>query len=228
MTGLLRLILYSLYNLLGFISNFLWSTLTFIFSNFFAILGAILLVFAILSIFHSRNDTGLLCKGSAILLLAGSILHIYLFHTTKADGDLLLTAARGVLPVLLTFFIACFFHNPPYSTLRECIVILIAFLSTYLLSGILAEHLMYGLSLIGGLLLIISIFTIITNQWIMDYNMQDSYGDSDKVRKLYKKGYRPSNYYKDTVSRNKAINILNEYGINPYDDEHGANPYDDN
>lgn len=200
------------------IFDFLMSILRFIFRNFFAIVGVGVLATTIWSIVKQDNKKSCMCKGPSLLLLFGTVLHVYVFWTTMADADLLMTAVRCLLPAFFAFCAGVIFHNPSRGSIREYIAIIITYTVSYILTGIFSSVLVGILALVLGLIVVFLILSDRTNQFMMDYHSRERFPtDSEEVRKLYKKGYRPTGYYKDSKSHSRAVRDLIAHGVNPYD-----------
>ena len=50
-------------------------------------------------------------------------------------------------------------------------------------------------------------------QYVMDYETNDPLGDSEEVRRLYREGYRPSDYYDTGKKGQKTRDNLRRHGV---------------
>ena len=188
--------------------------LGFIFRNFFLLVGIGVLISVVYHILAQDKKDAMMHKGSAVILLAAFLLHSILYWKLTDDPDLLVYVAQCVIPGLVAWFAGGVMYHVKPGTVREIITIGIAYVVTFLLTLIFRSWIVSVLAAIVAMCLAGFVLTDIGKQWLMDYHASDPLlGDSDEVKKLYKEGYRPTDYYRTDEKAMKARKKLNDHGI---------------
>ena len=193
--------------------DFLFSLIGFVFRNFFWIVGIGVLISIVHKILTDTQKEAMLHKMPALVLLFGFLLHSYLYWTLTDDLDLLVYGARCIIPGFVAWFAGGLMHELKPGSVRELISIAIAYAVSYLLSVIFEGWLVSVLTLVVGLILAGFVLSNLGKQFIMDSAADDPLADSEEVRKLYREGYRPTNYYDTGKKGQKARDNLRRHGV---------------
>lgn len=193
--------------------DFLFSLIGFVFRNFFWIVGIGVLISIVHKILTDSQKEAMMHKMPALVLLFGFLLHSYLYWTLTDDLDLLVYGARCIIPGFVAWFTGGLMHELKPGSVRELIAIAIAYAVSYLLSVIFESWIVSVLTLVVGLALAGFVLSNLGKQFIMDSAADDPLADSEEVRKLYREGYRPTNYYDTGKKGQKARDNLRRHGV---------------
>lgn len=194
--------------------DFLFSLIGFVFRNFFLIVGIGVLISIVHKILTNTKKEAMMNKFPALALLFGFILHSYLYWTQTDDLDLLVYGAQCLIPGFVAWFAGGLMHELKPGALRELIAIVITYAVAYVLSVVFEGWIVSVLTLVVGVALAGFVLSNMGKQYLMDYNTNDPYGDSEEVQKLYREGYRPTNYYDSGKKGQKTRDNLRRHGVN--------------
>lgn len=193
--------------------DFLFSLIGFVFRNFFLIVGIGVLISVVHKILTGSKKDAMMHKLPALVMLFGFLLHSYLYWTQTDDLDLLVYAARCVIPGFVAWFAGGLMHELKPGAVRELIALAITYLVAYLLSVIFEGWIVSVITLVVGVALAGYVMSNLGKQYVMDYETNDPFGDSAEVQRLYREGYRPSDYYDTGKKGQKTRDNLRRHGV---------------
>lgn len=201
----------------------MFSIIGFIIRNFIPFLGISLLVSCVVWILNTPEKDAILSMGSSFLLLFGTILHIFLYWKISTHEDkFFLVIAYCILPAIVALFIGSAVHDSCRDGcyIEEQLSVLGSYLIVYILARVFSKTLVTIIATGIGLVIAIAFFLDVSNQFTMDQAIKSNQlytADSEKkeLKELYKKGYRPSDYYQDAETHLKYKDRMRHFGINP-------------
>ena len=193
--------------------DFLFSLIGFVFRNFFLIVGIGVLISILHKILTNSKKDAMMHKLPALVMLFGFLLHSYLYWTQTDDLNLLVYAARCVIPGFVAWFAGGLMHELKPGAVRELIALAITYLVAYLLSVIFEGWIVSVITLVVGVVLAGYVMSNLGKQYVMDYETNDPFGDSEEVQRLYREGYRPSDYYDTGKKGQKTRDNLRRHGV---------------
>ena len=188
----------------------------FIFRNFFLLVGIGVLISVVIAIKNMDPKEAIIHKGPAFLLLGVFIVHSLLYWKITDDPDLLVYAARCIVPTIGSLFVSGVVHEVNSRPRREGIVIIITYAVCFVLSILFKNWIINAVAVVLGVLLLLPIGKVFVKQAEMDMHSQDQFGDSNRVKELYKEGYRPADFYDTGKKGKKAREDLMHHGVNPF------------
>lgn len=193
--------------------DLLFGLIGFVFKNFFLIVGVGVLISIIHAIMTQNRQDVILNKVSSLVLLAGFLLHSFLYWGITSGPDFFEYLARCVLPAAAALLVGGGIHESSPGVRNELTAIGITYAVCYLVVLIFNNWIIRIITLALGLGVVLFVFTNVAKQELMDFHTNDELGDSEVVRELYEEGYRPTHYKDVSRKGQKVRSNLRRHGV---------------